>query len=152
MVIINLRKIFPVYELDCFVEVPDEDVEVYVNSLTKEIADVYINSQRKENASLRQVFRYKAHYSLDSGDGIEYEVTAQTADPFEILMDKLDKAQLFAALNSLPGKQLNRIYAFYFLGMSKAEIARNEGIDEKNVRQSLERGIATLKKLLGNQI
>ena len=148
MVVINLRKIFPAYELDCFVEVPDGDVEVYVNSLTKEIADVYIAAQRKENASLRQIFRYKAHYSLDTGDDIEHDALAQAADPFVILMDKLDNAQLYAALNSLPEKQLHRIYAFYFMGKSKYEIARNEGVDEKAVRLGIERGLATLKKVL----
>ena len=150
MTIINLRKLFPDYEVDCFVEVPDEDVEAYVKSLTKEVADVYISAQRAENAQQRQMYRYKAHYSLDYGDGIERDALSQESDPFEILTDKLDKSQLYAALNSLPEKQLNRIYAFYFLGKSKSEIARAEGVDEKAVRLGIERGLATLKKYLEN--
>ena len=148
MTIINLRKVFPEYEVDCFVEVPDENVESYVKSLTKEVADIYVAAQRQENAYQRQVFRYKAHYSLDCGDGIEQETLLKEPDPFAVIVDKHDKAELFAALNSLPKKQLSRIYAHYFLGKSKAEIVRDEGVDSKAVRLGIERGLATLRKIL----
>ena len=150
MTIINLRNIFPEYELDCFVEVADLDADAFVKSLTKEVVEVYITAQRAENAGLRQMYRYKAYYSLDNGDGIENDITTHEKDLFAILADKQDKANLYAALNSLPEKQLSRIYAHYFVGMSKAEIARSEDVDEKNIRQSLERGLGTLKNILRN--
>jgi hypothetical protein len=38
---INLRTLFPEYELDCFIEVPDEDVEAFTASMTKETAAIY---------------------------------------------------------------------------------------------------------------
>ena len=54
---------------------------------------------------------------------------------------------------SLPEtKQARRVYAHYFLGISKADIARAEGIDERAVRKAIERGLrnieAFLKKIL----
>jgi predicted DNA-binding protein YlxM (UPF0122 family) len=56
--------------------------------------------------------------------------------------------QLYKGLASLPEKQHNRIYAFYFLGMSKSVIARAEKINESNVRQSIEHGLRNLEKIL----
>ena len=146
MAIINLRKIFPAYELDCFVEVPDEDMEAYVKSLTKEVADIYVAAQREENARHRQMYRYNAQYPLGFGDEIEWDALQQPDDLFEVLLSRLNKEQLHTALKRLPEKQLNRIHAFYFLGKSKSEIARDEGVDEKAVRLGIERGLATLKK------
>ena len=38
------------------------------------------------------------------------------------------------AISSLPDKQAKRIYAHFILGMTKKDIARAEGVDEKVVR------------------
>ena len=65
-------------------------------------------------------------------------------------MDKLMRDALYAALGTLPEKQQIRMYRHYILGMSKYEIARAEGVSEKNVRQAIERGIHTLSGLLKN--
>ena len=147
---INIRNIFPEYELDCFIELPDSDVEAFTASLTKETAYVYIEFQREENNYNRRVFRHKAHYSLDQDDGIESEIIEKSADPFEIYAEKLMKQELYDAIKSLPKKQGERIYAHLVLGMSKAEIARRDGVDEKNVRQAIERGLEKLRKMLKN--
>ena len=40
MATINLRKLFPQYELDCFVEVPDDEAEAFIAGLTEELAYV----------------------------------------------------------------------------------------------------------------
>ncbi|TCO68694.1 RNA polymerase sigma factor [Marinisporobacter balticus] len=47
---------------------------------------------------------------------------------------KLTSQQLHAAIASLPDKQAKRIYAHYFMGMSKTAIAKAEGVSEKAVR------------------
>lgn len=42
--------------------------------------------------------------------------------PEEIYSRKLSKQELFAAVSHLPEKQAKRIYAHFFLGISKAQI------------------------------
>jgi len=148
MATINLRDLFPEEELDCFIEVPNGDAEAFMATLTKEIADVYFEEQRRENAYQRNLFRNKAHYSLDRGDGIENDAINATTDPFEEYMDKLTKQQLHKAIASLPDKQAKRIYAQYFLGMNRSEIARAEGVDVSSVRESINAGLIRLRVIL----
>ena len=54
--------------------------------------------------------------------------------------------ELHAAIASLPDKQAKRIYAHFILGMTKQNIARAEGVNEKVVRVAIERGTAALGK------
>lgn len=49
---------------------------------------------------------------------------------------------------SLSEKQRQRIYAHYFLGMSKADIARAEKSSVNSVKDSIRRGIRNLEKFL----
>ncbi len=62
-------------------------------------------------------------YSLDQSEKIKY---------------------MYAAVMELPGKQAKRIYAHFYLGMSKAAIARQEGVAENAVRESINRGLKYL--------
>ena len=73
-------------------------------------------------------------------------LTAQT--PNEIYKQKLTKEKLYRGLNSIPKKQAYCIYAHYFLGMSKSEIAKSEQVDEKAVRESIERVLKNMAKFL----
>jgi len=148
MATINLRDLYPEEQLDCFIEVPDGGEEAFKASLTKEIADVYFDEQRRENAYKRRVYWNKAHYSLDQGDGIENDVISKTADPFDLLMEKLTNEQLLAAIDGLPEKQGKRIYEKFILGISQADIARAEGVAESAVNQAIERGLRNLEKIL----
>ena len=50
------------------------------------------------------------------------------------------------ALASLPEKQRNRIYAHFFLGMTKAAIAQAEGCAVTAVKTSIRKGLHNLKK------
>lgn len=145
---INLRNLFPAYELDCYIEVPEADVDALLDCLTKEIADVYIAFERAEAAYMRRLFRNKAHYSLNQDDGIEKAALLFVLDPCAESERKLTAERLYAAIASLPDKQAKRVYAHYFLGMSKAGIARAEGVNEKAVRVSVWRGLRRLKKHL----
>lgn len=54
------------------------------------------------------------------------------------------------AINSMPEKQAKRIYAHFFLGMSKAEIARIEGVSKSAVTHSIEQGLKSIEKFLKN--
>jgi len=148
MATINLRDLYPEEELDCIIEVQNGDAEAFKATLTKEIADVYFEEQRRENAYQRRLFRNKAHYSLDCDDGIENDAINSSADLFEEYAAKLSKQQLHNALNSLPEKQRKRIYAQYFCGMNRSEIARAEGVDVSSVRESINAGLIKLKNIL----
>jgi RNA polymerase sigma-70 factor (ECF subfamily) len=148
---INLRDIFPFYTTDCFVDVPDDEKEAFTECLTKTIADVFVEFQRAESAYQRKQSKYKAYYSLDQNDGVENTIISvigksSSSNVLEEYIDKMMKQQLYAAINSLPEKQSRRIYAHYFLNMSKSDIAKAESVHESSVRESIDKGLENIKK------
>ena len=132
---INLKDYYPYYTQDSFVEVPDE------------LFAIFEEYARAEATYERKKYRYNAHYSLDRGDGIEHDILFVSLSPDEIYERKLTSHQLHA-IASLPDKQAKRIYAHYFMGMSKTAIAKAEGVSEKAVRIGIERGLHTIEKYL----
>lgn len=136
---INLRDHYPdYYKTDYIIAVPDE------------VAAIMLEYDRLEAAYRRRTYYHKAHYSLNRGDGIEYEALFVSISPCEIYERKVTMEQLHAAIASLPDKQAKRINAYYFLGMSKAEIARAEGVNKSQITRSIVRALATLEKFLKN--
>lgn len=133
---INLEGYYPCYTQDTFVEVPDE------------LLIIFEEYTRAEAAYERKKYRYKAHYSLDRDDVIEHDILFVSLSLDEIYERKLTREQLHAAIASLPDKQAKQIYAHYFVGMSKTAIANAEGVSEKAVRISIERGLHTIEKYL----
>jgi len=133
---INLRDLYPFYNSDFFIEIADE------------VAELIKQLDRKEHADYERIRVHKAYYSLDAGDGIEKDVILLVLSPEEIYERKLSKQELYAAINSLPEKQAKRIYAHFFLGMSKAEIARIEGVNKCQVSRSIEKALKNIEKFL----
>ena len=134
---INLREYYPdFYTEDFIIDVPDE------------LAEQFLQWERDEGAYERQRYRYKAHFSLDRGDGIEHDILFVSLSPCEIYERKVTSEQLHAAISMLPDKQGRRIYAHYFLGMSKAAIARAEGVSRNVVSISIKRGLENLERVL----
>lgn len=88
--------------------------------------------------------------SLDTDSGFEPDVTRPPLSPEEVMVGREDHAALYAALAQLPPVQARRVYAHYILESSKAEIARAEGVDERNVRSSIQKGLRNLEKILKN--
>ena len=68
--------------------------------------------------------------------------------PHELYERKLTQEQLHAAIAALPDNQAKRIYAHFFFGMSKAAIARSEGVSKVSVSESIERGLCSIEKFL----
>ena len=128
---INLRDFYPWYTSDEFVEVSDE------------IADELLADKRYQKAHRRRVYRNKAQYSLDAGDGIENEACYINLSPHEIHERQIMRCRLCRALNSLPEMQGRRVDAHYILGMSKSDIARAEGVRESSVRDAIKGGCGT---------
>ncbi len=133
---INLRDYYPFYISDFLIEVDDEMV-----LLLKHF-------ELDENAYQLRTYRHKAYYSLDRNDGIEHEIMFISLSPQEIYERKVTNQELYTAINSLPEKQAKRIYAHFFLGMSKAAIAKAEGIHESTVRESINGGLKNIEKFL----
>ena len=92
------------------------------------------------------MYRHKAHYSLDCGNGIEKTAVFRTATPEDIFEEKQFQEQVYATVMKLPEKQAKRIYARYYLGMTVNEIAEVEGVDPSRVRDSIRRGLKQLVK------
>ena len=137
---INLRDYYPFYKADFFVDVPDE------------VGAALLEAERLEQNYIRRRFYNKAHYSLDAGDGIENDILFVSLSPCEVYERKITTEQLHAAITSLPDKQAKRIYAHYILGMSKAEIARAEGVAENAVKDAINRGLKRMEKYLKNSL
>ena len=57
---------------------------------------------------------------------------------------------LYLALDQLPPVQARRVYAHYILGKSKTDIAKAENVSENAVRDSISRGMETMKSILKN--
>lgn len=122
MIKINLQDYYPFYQYDCFVDVPEE------------VAEALQEFDRQENAYQRCMYRNKAQYSLDQGDGIEHNILFVSLSPWEIYERKVTYEQLHAAIASLP--------------ISKVAIAKAEGVSEKAVRVAIERGLKQIEKVL----
>lgn len=131
---INLRDYYPFYTSDVIVEVPDE-----VALLLREYALL-------EEAYRIRTYRYRAFYSLEGNDGIEREALNHPLMPDEILEQRQMSELIFRGLATLSEKQRHRIYAHFFLGMSKADIARAEGSSVNSVKDSIRRGLRSLEK------
>ena len=131
---INLRNYYPHYNHDSFVDVPDE------------VAELLKRFRLDDEAYRLRTYRHKSYYSLDCMDGDEDKILFMASSPDEIYERKLTANQLYAAISNLPDKQAKRIYAHFFLGMSKAEIARTEGVDVNTVKDGMNRGLENMKK------
>lgn len=137
MTIINLRDFYPeIYAHDQFTELPDE------------VAATLVEYKLKDAAYRLRTYRHRAYYSLDYGDGIEKQAVVLVPSPFEIIEQRRLTELIYKGISRLPDKQARRIHAHYFLGMSKAAIARAEGRDITSVKESIERGLRSLQKFL----
>ena len=135
---INLREYYPFYNMDVYLEVPDE------------IAGQLDRFKLDEEAHRVRVLRAKAYFSLDRGDGIEKDALQKPPQPLELILKAEQVAHLDAALRALSDCQRRRLLAFYLDGQSKSQIAREEGVSENSVRDSIQGGLMRLKKSLKN--
>lgn len=140
MTMLNLRDVYPFYHSDLFVEV------------SQDIAEAMTTAARRESNARRQMYRYKAQYSLDRGDGIEHSSLRFAPSPAELYEEKEEIEALYAALAALPEKQGRRVYAHYILGVSKAELARAEGVSLNVICVAITRGLESMKKYLKNAL
>lgn len=135
MTTINLREFFYWYKVDEFIKVTDE------------VAQELRAGKVEDVTHWRRLKRNKANYSLDAGDGIEYEACEFEPSPEEFMARAVTIQRLCCALNHLPPEQGRRIDACYLLGQSMTEIAQAEGLDESSIRESIRRGLERMRKI-----
>ena len=145
---INLRDLYPEYELDCIVDVGDDDLDSFIAALTKEVADVYVEYQRSENAYQRRTYYHNAHYSLNVGDGIENSAVYHSPSPEELFIERLTREHLHVALTALPQPQRRRVEAHFIYGSCVTDIADAEGTVKSSVCESIQRGLHNMKNNL----
>lgn len=133
---INLRDMYPFIKTDIWINLEDEVVQ--------EIRRFDLN----ENAYRLRTYRHRAFYSLNRNDGIEQDILHTSISTEEQYERNLSNEQLYAAMCQLSEKSLRRIYAHFFLGMSKVAIAQAEQVDERAVRKSIERGLKQMGQIL----
>lgn len=136
MININLRIYYPVlYREDTFCEVP-EQVKLMLEEL-----------KRFEHAQDE-----RRRYHGECLAFIEDVTDLQLGLPS--LEDAYEKScrrqELYRAMLRLPVKQMRRIYAHFFLGLSEAEIARAEKVSIAAVSSSITQGILHLRRYLSN--
>ena len=136
MKIINLRDYYPFYSTDVFLEVSDEVAS-------------FLEDEKRLQINYAQYIRdNKAFYSLDAGDGIEAEALNLPEQPDEVLERMELERLLQEALAQLTETQRRRLLASVLNDESNQRIAALESVDESAVRRSIQRGLASLKKIL----
>lgn len=132
---INLKAYYVHITEDIYLDIPDE------------VFNIFEEYRKAEQAYQSRIRYHKAYYSLNRDDGIEHSALFVSLSPDEIYERKLTREQLHAAIATLPDKQAKRIYAHYFLGMSKAAITKAEGVSEAAVRIGIEKALMNLEKI-----
>ena len=119
--------------------------------LPDEVAALLHGFELLEAAYRLRTYRHKAYFSLDRSDGIEHDILFVSLSPCEIYQRKVTNEQLHAAIASLPDKQAKRVYAHYFLGMSKAAIAKAEGVNKSQITRSINKALKSMGIFLKNR-
>lgn len=137
MTTIHLKRYYRHLAEDITLEVPDE------------IA-VTLSIGGRLGDSFKRRKRSRGECSLDTTPGFEADVTTPPLTPDELMERQEAVAALYRAIDQLPPIQARRVYAHYILGISVADLARSEGVDERNIRNSIQRGLRNLEKSLKN--
>ena len=140
MTTINLRKFYPFYTHDEYIEISDE------------VAAAMTDADRLESNYRRKIYYHRAQYSLDCGDGIENSALFFALASDEIYEHKWTIEQIYAALNALPEKQWRRVYDYYICGVRQVEIARREGVSVSNVSTGIRHGLKNMRSFLKNKL
>ena len=136
MTTINLRELYPWYTEDAFIEVFDE-------------VAAFLEEDKRLQINYAQYIRdNRAFYSLDAGDGIEAEALNLPEQPDEALERMELERLLKEGLAQLTPAQRRRLFASVLNDESNQRIAKRESVDESAVRRSIQRGLASLKKIL----
>lgn len=136
---VNLRDFYPtIYLQDEYCDLPQRVVEFMKDDT------------RRERAWKERERYHKAYYRIERGEGIENDPAFQILSAENVCFRIALSDMLYDAMRVLSAKQARRIFAHYFLGMSKRAIAIKEGKSEAAIRKSIQEGVQKMKKYLEN--
>ena len=121
--------------------------EALTMEVSEEIAAVLSTGGRMGDSYKRRK-REHGECSLETDPGFEGDVVSPPQTPEQTLENREGTAALYTALAQLSPTQGRRVYAHYILGISKAELARSEGVGKGRVSKSIDQGLLRLKKIL----
>ncbi len=140
MAIINLRRYYPHYPKDKFIDVPDE------------VAAALEEGRLIENRQDHKRSYYHV-YSIDCTPSIENHVMFLVLSPEELLIQEIDAAaeelaltHLAKAVALLSPVQARRLHARYALNKKFREIAADEGISHSCASASVSGAVKKLQK------
>ena len=140
MAIINLRRYYPHYPKDKFVDVPDE------------VATALEEGRRIEHRQDNRRAYYHV-YSIDCTPALENHMMFLVLSPEELLIQDEDEAaaelvlaNLAAAITQLSPIQVRRLHARYALKKKYREIAADEGVTGSCAAASVTSAITKLQK------
>jgi len=112
----------------------------------KNIAD-YLEAERKcEQAQAKSDTRHLSDKDIDEYDFDKY-IFGERVNFVEQIESFDEAASLHRAMKSLTDVQRRRVHLYFFVGLSFAEIARKEGVNESNVLRSVGSAVKKLKKI-----
>ena len=134
---IDLRKEYP--HLDStYVEYP---VSYKIDAMFEQyrLAEQALEKRRSRNGDV---------ISLENQPGVEAHILERVPGPEEEVMRHIQNEELYKAMRSIPRKQADRIYAYYFMDMTLEEIAAADGASVQAVYYSIQAGKKDLKRIL----
>lgn len=109
------------------------------------------DANRADDAYRKRVNRHQEFVSLDDED-FEWKHSKDLIKTHEDILDVLIKeettSKLHQCLYKLSDKQRERIYKYFFYGMSYTEIANEEDVSRSSVSESIEGALKKLRKML----
>ena len=140
MAIINLRRYYPHYPKDKFIDVPDE--------VAAALEEGRLIENRQEGKRT-----YYHVYSMDCTPSIENHAMFLVLSPEELLIQNEDEAaanqmlkNLAVAITQLSPIQARRLHARYVLKKKYREIAADEGVSGSCATRSVTGAIKKLQK------
>lgn len=134
--------------IDLRKEYPNLDFTYSEYPVSYKIDTMFEQCRLAEQALEKRRSRHGDVISLESEPWVEAHILEQVPGPEEEAMRHIQNEELYKALRSIPRKQAERIYAYYFMDMTLEEISCADGVSKAAVHKSIELGKKHLRKLL----
>lgn len=133
---INLKEHYPTaHPEDLFVEVSEE------------LYQFFLDMKHKEDAFAKRVSRYHAYHSLDDPSfALEQCTLCLPENPCHVVERWHHLLAINEAIFTLPHKQAQRCYAYYYLGMQMQDIARKEGVTVASISECIKTALTALRE------
>ncbi len=135
MININLKNYYDNIEVDTYIEVEEEVFELLEECITAE------ESRKRKDR------RNNIIVTDDIDVYFKQIISYMSLDIKDIIEPNFQNEKLYEAIEKLSDIQSRRIKAYYFMGLSKQDIAQIEGCNESSIRLSLK---AALRNLSSN--